>query len=223
MKASDFIQIATQGDAGAARAAVASDPRLARSRNHTGVSVIVLAVYAGRLDLAREIASAAPSLDIFEASCIGGDAYVEGILQNSPELVNSVSPDGFSPLGFAAFFGHLKLLEVLLRHDADVNMPARNAMEVRPLHSAAAHSDQSQAAGLARPLLEAGAEPNAKQQGGYAPLHEAAFNGNLELVRLLLQYGADPKLPNDDGESPISIAESNGHAEVARVLILHAA
>jgi len=222
MDTSEFIAAVTEGDVGAARAALAENPSLAQSRSDAGVSVIALAVYAGRGDLAREIAASAPSLDVFEASCVGDCERVKALLEASPELTNATAPDGFSPLGFAAFFGNLPLIGVLLHHGADVERPARNAMRVRPLHSAAAHLDQSIAAELARPLLRAGADPNARQQGGFAPLHEAALNGNLELVRLLLEHGADPRLPNDDGATPISLARSKGNDEVARVLESHA-
>ena len=218
MDASAFVAAVTEGDPDAARAALAAEPGLADTRDDAGVSVIARAVYAGRLDLAREIARSATSIDVFQAACIGDVRRVEELLEQSPDRANAVAPDGFGPLGFAAFFGHLELLELLLRHGADVNTPASNPMKVCPLHSAAAHLDPTRAAALARPLLKAGADPNRRQQGGFAPLPEAALNGNAELVGLLLEHGADPELENDAGATPIALATERGHADVARQL-----
>jgi ankyrin repeat protein len=60
--------------------------------------------------------------------------------------------------------------------------------------------------------LDAGADPNAKQSGGWTPLHAAAMNGNLELVELLLARGADPGAANDDRATVLSLAEEKGDA-----------
>lgn len=38
------------------------------------------------------------------------------------------------------------------------------------------------------------------------PLHEAAENGYVEIVRLLLSYGADPNLATYSGSTPLSLA-----------------
>lgn len=207
-----FIDTVRRGDEGSARKALGADPSLARARDASGVSVVCLAVYAGRLELAREMAQRRDDLDVFESTCMGDEQRVRALLDSGAASVDSFSPDGFTPLGFAAFFGHLELLKRLIASGADVNAPARNAMRVRPLHSAAAHIDQTKAAALAEPLLAAGAEPNAQQRGGFAPLHEAALNGNAALTALLLAHGADPQQRNDEGRTPLDLAREKGHA-----------
>jgi ankyrin repeat protein len=67
-------------------------------------------------------------------------------------------------------------------------------------------------------LLQAGADPDARQQGGYTPLHEAALNGKLALVELLLANGADPALASDKGETAIEMARSKGERAVVERL-----
>ena len=80
-------------------------------------------------------------------------------------------------------------------------------------------------AGHARPtcmllLLEAGAEKDAQDVEGRAPLHFAASNGNRDCVALLIQHGADPDLATlDFGATALHIAAQNGHAEVVFLLI----
>jgi ankyrin repeat protein len=214
----EFIQLVTQGDAGAALSALQREPNLAAARNPQGVSIVCLAVYHRRADLAAALAGMRTDLDIFEAACVGDLECVERLASSNPGSVNAVSPDGFSPVGYAAFFGHVALLQALLRRGGEVNTPSRNAMRVCPLHSAAAHADQTKAVELARLLLAAGADPNPQQQAGYTALHEAAQNDKLALIALLLRHGADPELENDHGVRPADLARAKGHTEALRLL-----
>ena len=82
--------------------------------------------------------------------------------------------------------------------DADQENPAR----VRPLHSAVAARDHD----AARALLEAGADPDPRQQGGYTPLLAAAHSDDAAMVELLLRHGADRGLAADDGRDPAAMA-----------------
>jgi ankyrin repeat protein len=50
-------------------------------------------------------------------------------------------------------------------------------------------------------LLDNGADPNARQEGGFAPIHAAAQNGNDELYELLVARGADQEAAADDGRT----------------------
>jgi len=67
-------------------------------------------------------------------------------------------------------------------------------------------------------LLEHGAPPNARQQGGWVPIHAAAQNGDRAMVELLLRHGADVTLANDAGKTPAAVAREKGHAKVAGML-----
>lgn len=220
MDASGLLEAIRRGDSDAVRSALRDDPALALARDQSGVSAICLAVYLGRDDIARELARTRDDLDVFEASTLGEVGRVRELVASSSELANACSPDGFHPLGYACFFGREPLVELLLDANADLEAPARNAMQVRPLHSAVAHSDPTIALSLAARLLEAGASPNVTQQNGFTPLHEAALRGHAELVRLLLRNHADPSARNSEGCTPADLARQHGHAEVLEVLEL---
>jgi hypothetical protein len=215
MQTAEFIRLATEGEEVDALRALERDPRLARARDPHGVSIVCLAVYRGRRALAEALAARRTDLDVFESACIGERARIDAALATDAAHVNAVSPDGFSPVGYAAFFGHVEVLRLLIERGGDVNTPSANAMRVSPVHSAAAHADPGRAVALARIVLEAGADPNARQQGGFTALHEAALNGNGPLVELLLAHGAVAGTRNDAGQTPAELARSNGYATLA--------
>ena len=55
-------------------------------------------------------------------------------------------------------------------------------------------------------LLTIGADPNALNKDGAAPLHRAVRTRSLAAVRALLDGGADPRLPNKAGSTPLHLA-----------------
>ncbi|MGB0040265.1 MAG: ankyrin repeat domain-containing protein, partial [Terriglobales bacterium] len=63
-----------------------------------------------------------------------------------------------------------------------------------------------------------GAPVNARQAGGWVPVHAAAQNGDRAMVELLLRHGADVTLVNDDGKTPAAVAREKEHGEVAGML-----
>ncbi len=84
--------------------------------------------------------------------------------------------------------------------DPPVDPRQRTSFGRTPLHTVAqAAIPPDLAVRLAQVLLLRGADPNAQDVWGYAPLHEAALQGNLEMVRLLLASGANPALRVGDG------------------------
>ncbi len=218
MDTTSFLQLVLNGNEAEALARVECEPALAAARNSEGVSVICLAVYAGRRALASELARRRERLDIFEASCVGDATRVRQLCAEDAALANAVSPDGFGALGYSAFFGHIDALRALLAHGARVDAPSRNAMGVYPINSAAAHSDQQKAIALVQSLLEAGADPNSRQASGYTVLQEAAFDGNVPLIRLLVARGADRQLVNPEGQTALEIARTEGHPDAVREL-----
>ncbi|KAI1110439.1 ankyrin repeat-containing domain protein [Nemania sp. NC0429] len=87
-----------------------------------------------------------------------------------------------------------------------------------PLHLAVqSHGDDD--LGLVMLLLEKGANPNACDEDGEAPLHNAARAGYARVARLLLKGNADPDTVSSDGVTALHIAAKHGHDAVVRVLL----
>ncbi len=214
MPANDVIAAIHSGDLQTLQTLVNANPSLASARDEAGVSALMNARYRGRQDMVETLLAAGPQLDVFEAASLGNTARLRELLAADPALANTFSPDGFTPLHFAAFFGQEAVARLLLDSGADPAAVAHNLMRVQPLHSAAA----TRQLGIVRLLLERGTPANARQQAGWTALHAAAQNGDREMAEVLLSFGADPVQTNDDGRTAASLAAEKGHSELAALL-----
>ena len=55
-------------------------------------------------------------------------------------------------------------------------------------------------------LLEAGADPNARDENGWTPLHYAAWDNNPDVITVLVEAGIDPNARELDGWTPLHFA-----------------
>ncbi len=210
----EIFEVVRAGDVSRLQALLATNPGLANVRNDRGHSPVLIAQYHRRPEAVAALLAAGPDLDIFDAASVGRTERVAELLDRDPSLLNAYSSDGFYPLGLAAFFAHPDTVRLLVSRGADVAQVARNPMKVQPLHAAAA-GRSFEAVQL---LVDAGAPVNGKQEKGWAPLHEAVRQGNVELVRYLLAHGADPKLQNDEGTSAIGLAAKEERHDILKLV-----
>lgn len=189
------------------------DPSLVHTRED-GLSPILVAAYHGQPELASFLADKTIVLSIFEAAATGKINHIIRLLARDPELVNTYAGDGFHALGLACYFGHYDSAEYLARAGAAINSPARNELKAAPIHSAAA----GRHARIVKMLLELGADPNLREQGGFTPLHIAAQNDDIETVRALLLGGADLTIKSQEGKTALDIALDAGHEKASALL-----
>ena len=154
------------------------------------MSDLLQALYRGQRDRVDELLDADPELDVFEAAALGRTERLRELLDADPAGANAWAEDGFQPLGLASFFGHADAARLLVERGAIVNSASRNEMKVMPLHSAAAAGDPAARYEIAKLLLEAGADPNARQQDDYTPLQAADQHDDARLRDLLVEHGA---------------------------------
>lgn len=208
-----LIAAITGGDADAVRELVREHPELASARSADGLPVLLLALFHQQRAAADALLEAEPELGVLEAAAAGRADRLHELLAADPAAIGERTPEGFTALGLAAFLGGPAAVRVLLEHGADADDDPDNPFGVRPVHAAAAAHDRE----TMRLLLEAGADPNARQRGGFVPLHEAAHTDDVEMARLLLDHGADPALAADDGRDARRIAADDGSVAVARL------
>src|SRR3954447_26590339 len=196
-----FVAVTT-GDLATVQRLVREDPSLASARDGSGLSVVLLALFNQQREIAEVLLAAEPEVGPLEAAATGRADRLSALLDADPDALHARTPEGFTPLGLAAFLGGPEPVAVLLEHGADADDDADNQFRVRPVNAAAAAHDRA----TMRLLLEAGADPNARQQGGFTPLHEAAHTDDVEMARLLLEHGADPAIATDDGRDSAQMA-----------------
>lgn len=160
---------------------------------------------------------------------------------------SSSKPTSMSALHYAAGKNDERMCRLLLDHGADPNfMPEicypssdtpgnREAPLGSPLHQAIA-SDSERDASLPALLLKAGAKPGLAATGtGLTPLHFAAKQKDLPVLRLLLEAGAEVNAPTlgmigvgngqpnaqlqEAGVTALDYAISNGPEEAVRLLL----
>ncbi len=214
MTQQELIDAVNADDTARVAELLAADPALASARDRAGVSALILSRYRFDRGTTDALLAADPELDVFEATALGYIDRLRERLEEDPARAMAFSPDGFTALHHAAFFGKAEAAGTLIAAGAAVNVHSQNELAVQPLHSAAAGRHHE----VCRVLIAAGADVNATQRHGYTPLHAAAQHGDAELVELLLSSGADPSTTKDDGETPADTAETAGHLDVARRL-----
>jgi uncharacterized protein len=215
--AAEFIEAVKKGDRDTVERMLSSDPALARAKDANGVSAVLLSHYHGKTDVSRALLARRPALDVFEAAAVGDAERVRVLLAKDRSLANAWSPDGFFPLGLAAFFKRPMVAKILIEHDADPRMASKPA-GFTPLHSAVADDAGTEVKELVRMLLDAGADPNARSASGGTPLHTAGFTGNVPVTEMLLAAGADPEATDAKGLTPLDHAREKSHPEVAAIL-----
>lgn len=152
---------------------------------------------------------------------------VRRMLTEHPDLVNArdVRDDeslrtyyigwsgGATPLFWAVYKGDATMIDLLLRHGADVDRRSDHGRT--PLMEAV----ESGRLSLVTKLLEQGADADATHpRTGMTPLHLAARRGDEAIVRRLLDAGASESQPDAGGRTPGDWAALGGHASLAEQL-----
>lgn len=182
------------GDIDAVREHMSTDSEVGLRAHESGVSAIVFACYCHQFAIAAALAEPL-ELGLLEAAAVGDAERLSALLAAGSDTATR-SPDGFTPLHYACYFGHEAAARVLLEAGADAEAVADNGTSLRPIHSATA----SKKSALVRLLLEHGVDPNTAQAGGYTALHSAAQHHDQDMMAALIAAGADPDAKADDGK-----------------------
>lgn len=121
-------------------------------------------------------------------------------------------------LSTACFHGHWRLVQFLIEHGSDVNLPEADTGET-PLHSSVC-GDRPSGNLIVKVLLANGADPNVAtipgietsafmrdiRTRGETPLHRAAAFCGSDVIQLLLDAGARREVKDCNGDSPLTWA-----------------
>jgi Ankyrin repeats (3 copies)/Ankyrin repeat len=116
---------------------------------------------------------------------------------------------GDTALHMAAAGFKPEIAQILI--DRGASCAAKNRRGAEPLHYASDCNTRNPAAQVAviECLIRAGADPNALDKSGVAPIHRAVRTRSAPAVEALLKGGAKPNLPNKSGSTPLHLAVQN--------------
>lgn len=134
--------------------------------------------------------------------------------------VHATGELGETCLHFAARHNQVDTAKILVQYGADVN--ATDDQGHYPIHSTA-HSIFDSTEMIDYLLKELGKpeDVNARDFHGRTPLHEAAFGGNIFVVKSLLERGAEVNAVSKAGNTPLHGVK--GHGKVWDELVKHGA
>jgi ankyrin repeat protein len=170
-----------------------------------------------------------PLLALLRAIAAGNRDDAVQRLESSPDLAirpvhvgaSRGGPDGYflvairhhlyrgdTALHIAAAARQRELAELLAARGAAVR--GRNRRGAEPLHYAAdGRWDPDGQREVIVYLIEHGADPNALDNSGVAPIHRAVRTRSSRAVKTLIEHGADPLLKNKSGSTPLHLAVQN--------------
>jgi len=211
-----FLKSIQRGATAEVADAVAADPTLLSWRDANGVSGLMWSIYSGqpliRDFFLAEKARTGAQLEFLEAASVGDAAALDQTPGEISELIQEFSGDGWTALHLAAAFGTPEAVRWLLDHGAPVAAVSNNAQRNQPLHAALALGRNPD---TTRMLLDAGADPNARQTGGFTAIFSAAAANRRDLAELLVTAGADARIRNDFGQDAAGYARERTHTDLA--------
>ena len=157
-----------------------------------------------------------------EAACGGDLRAVTRLLKDGadPNDTSHLVDGTRSPLYVAAAFGHLDVVDVLLRAGADTEFKHPHSGKT-PLCEALVYNFTD----TAQRLLQAGADVNVTTKDGRTPLIQAVMSVRVdERVKMLVHAGADPTVRSQKwGGTALEIAQAKGecNSETLELLQQH--
>lgn len=147
--------------------------------------------------------------------------FFSAIKQDNGEQVNVLLKRGFDPntsdasgnpgLILAMKESSFKVVKVLLNHPK-IKLEVRNAADESPLMLAALKGEIE----LCQRMIRQGADVN---KPGWAPLHYAATNGHVDVMRLLLDENAYIDTASPNNTTPLMMAAHYGTPAAVKLLL----
>lgn len=208
--------------------------------NKKMIGLAVILVLCIGIFVTAEVSKKETSSALFDA-VINDDADALRQILDEGANVNARNKDGQTALIEAAYYGNADIVKLLISAGADVNLQDKKdntalykaaegfgilmrkrfkerelSPDGQPVNS---HTLDEDIAIIAKLLIEAGADANKKNEGGWTAFMKAAAKNHTKTMEVLLNAGADINARNDDGYTALMITAKGGSADAVPRLI----
>lgn len=192
------------------------------ARSHDGRGALAIAAQKSNIDMAQLLLERGVSHEdredvghMLTDACLRASWTKAMVLIECGSSLDVESEDGCTPLAMAVQAGQEHLTRALIDRGVRLSSACRTKFGTKLL-GAAEKGDAS----LVGVLLLAKVNYEKKDSAGERPLHKAATQGHMEVVKVLLDCRAeiDARSSGERGRSPLFLAAKLGHLELARLL-----
>lgn len=127
--------------------------------------------------------------------------------------INCIDINGYTPLIYAAWNGHLNIVKILINNNANINTKNFNGNTAFLQASENGHLD------VIKYFIELNIDFNDKDFFGYTAFILACSNGYLNIVKYFVELNIDINQCNYDGNTGFIFAVSNNHLDIVKYLI----
>ncbi len=154
---------------------------------------------------------------LFEAIRAHDEKMVEEALSSGADIESSLG--NFKPLMFAALHSDIKILNILLENNADINATNNKGANAL-LYTAFSLTHETEPCMSA--LIKQGIDLNAEDDEGHTVLMHSTELLQVENVKHLINNGADPEYMNSKGITALDIinnlSDTDAKTTIARIL-----
>lgn len=154
------------------------------------------------------------SLELCSAAVNGNLNLVISAIKKGANVDGAQEGNNHPPLNLASKKGHLKVVEALINHNANINKMDNCGYGYTPLHQACKKGHFE----IAKLVIEKGANINATDCNGQTPLHLACKKNYIDIASLLIENNADVNIADQYKVLPLLLAVGYKREKIIHLL-----
>lgn len=148
---------------------------------------------------------------IFDIARNGSLTELKKTVKNNPDVINSESKEGYTPLTLACYSGNNEVAKYLINNVKNINSKSSYGTS---LMAAVVKNNKV----LTKLLIQKKVDVNATDPNGTSALHYAVMFGLEDIIKILVDANADATIKDNRGNSAIDYAKIKGNKNIIKLL-----
>lgn len=148
---------------------------------------------------------------IFDIARNGNLTELKKAVKNNPDIINSESKEGYTPLTLACYSGNNEVAKYLINNVKNINSKSGYGT---PLMAAVVKNNKV----LTKLLIQKKVDVNATDPNGTSALHYAVMFGLEDIIKILVDANADATIKDNRGNSALDYAKIKGNTTIIKLL-----